>query len=48
MKESDSHGHEPAETVTVRRKKHWKSLKLGDQPLRKAVKHFKHRIPVGP
>ena len=47
MKESghdDAHGDAAG---TPRRKKHWKHLKLGDQPLRKAVKHFKHRIPTG-
>ena len=45
MKESSSHPEEPSHAP--RRKKHWKNLKLGDQPLRKAVKHFKHRIPTG-
>ena len=47
MKESghESNGH--AEGAPRRTKKHWKHLKLGDQPLRKAVKHFKHRLPTG-
>lgn len=46
MKDSsnDSSGQPSA---APRRKKHWKHLKLGDQPLRKAVKHFLHLIPTG-
>lgn len=46
MKES-GHDHQGEDAITPRRKKHWKHLKLGDRLLRKAVKHFRHRLPTG-